>query len=615
MTTLRGIAVSPGIALGPALVVDPRGFRVSARLLDPAAVSAELERLHDALQAAQGEAEAAEREARGRLEPQYADILAAHVRMITDPILRQDAEERIRRDTVPAERAVYDVLEGHARRLESTGVEHLAARAADVRDILRRILDQLTGHPPTLTTGSTDDPVILLAEDLSPSEAAALDPNRVLGFATEFGGRTSHTAIVAAALEIPAVVGISHLLEAGRGCQSVIIDGDSGVVLLDPDPETYRRYQEAARQRAREFADLARQADRPAETRDGLRVRLLGNIEFPTEIEACRAFGADGIGLFRTEFLYLNAERPPTEEEQLAAYLGVLRALPDRPVTIRTLDLGSDKYSLTGGKSPSASSTHHELNPSLGLRSLRRSLREPALFRPQLRAILRAAHEGDVRVMFPLVTTLHELRSARAIVRTIAAELQSEGVPARGDLKVGAMIEVPAAAINSDLLAKEVDFFSIGTNDLTQYTLAADRTNETVADLYNAADPAVLRLIAMVVASARAAGIEVTVCGSIAGEPLFTMLLLGLGVEHLSTPPHQLPEIKRIIRAIRLEEARALAQTALEQETAERVIDLLHEAYRRALPEAPPLPAALEARDRLEADGRTNGEPPARPGL
>ncbi len=577
MQTLRGIAVSPGVAIGPALVVDSRGLLLPARSITAEAVPAELERLDAALDAARAEAEAAEDDARGRLGPQYADILAAHARLIADPELRRAARDRIAGDKVAAEHALCEVLDGYAARLERLADSHLAARAADVRDIQRRILDRLSGGAPPSALDAPGEPSVALAHDLSPSETAGLDPGHVLGFATEAGGRTSHTAIVAAALEIPAVVGLGRFLDRARRCRTVIVDGDEGLVVLDPDAPTRARYRRASVRRAARFAGLAGLADLPAETRDGLRVSLLGNIEFPGEVAACRERGADGVGLYRTEFLYLNAEHPPTEAEQVAAYRAVVESLAGLPITIRTLDLGADKLVSYQGQA------QVERNPFLGLRSLRLSLREPSLFRTQLRAILRVSTLGDVRVMFPLVSTLGELRSARVMLEDVAAELAAEGVAVRADLPLGVMIEVPAAAVVADQLAKEVDFFSIGTNDLIQYTLAVDRTNETVADLYSAADPAVLRLIAMVVAAAAGRGIDVTVCGAMGGDPLYTMLLLGLGLRQLSMPPHQLPEIKRVIRAISLEEARAVATEALQRDTAEAVMCGLREALRRAL--------------------------------
>ena len=329
-------------------------------------------------------------------------------------------------------------------------------------------------------------------------------------------------------------------------------------------------------------------------TLDSTPVQLWGNIEFTGEVEACLGLGAVGVGLFRTEFLFLNAQAPPTEEQQFEAYAAVVRSLKGRPIVIRTLDLGADKLAAYRG------SVCAEANPVLGLRSLRLSLRDPSLFRPQLRAILRASALGDLRILFPLVSTLAELRQARAVLDDVSAELRAEGHAIREDLQVGIMVEVPAAALLADHLAKEVDFFSIGTNDLIQYTLAVDRANDAVAGLYSAADPSVLRLIAMVVEAARVRGIEVTVCGTMGGEPLYTMLLLGLGLRQLSMPPHQLPEIRRVIRGIHLETAQAVAAEALRLESAQAVAALLEKALRRAMPDTSDAEApATSSRSRI----------------
>jgi phosphotransferase system enzyme I (PtsI) len=581
MQVLRGIAISPGIALGPVVVRDPRGLRLPPRSIAPAAVEAEWERLDRGLEAARNHAGRDEAEARTRLGPQYADILAAHSRMIADPTLRREARQLIEREHIPAEHAVLEVLEGYAARLEQLAGSHLAARAGDVRDIQGRILGQLLGEGPQPSPQDLTAPAIVVAHDLTPREAAALDPRRVPGFATEAGGRASHTAIVAAALEIPAVAGLGPFLERARHCRLAIVDGDQGLVILDPDEQTQQIYRRTAARRSAWFQALARQADRPAETLDGCRVELWGNIEFGGEVDACLQHGAAGVGLFRTEFLFLNAETPPGEDEQFVVYSGVVRALAGRPITIRTLDLGSDKLA---GIRPDASA---EANPALGLRSLRWSLRQPSLFRPQLRALVRAGALGPVRILFPLVSTLAEFRAARAVLDEVAEELRAEGHPIRNRPPVGIMVEVPAAALMADHLAKEVEFFCIGTNDLIQYTLAVDRTNETVAELYSASDPSVLRLITLVVDAARQHGIEATLCGTMGGEPLYTMLLLGMGIRHLSMPPHQLPEIRRVIRGIRLETAQALAAEALRQETARAVAELLEAELRRAFPEPP----------------------------
>jgi phosphotransferase system enzyme I (PtsI) len=589
MRQLRGVAVSPGVAIGPVLTLEPSGLALPPRHVEPGQVAAELDRLDAALEAARREAEAAEDDARKRLGPQYAEILDAHARMVADPMLRRSARERIEAESIAAEHAVREVLEELANKLAALADPHLAARAADVRDVEARILERLAGGRRPDPLDALAEPSLVIAHDLSPSETAGLDPEKVLGFATEGGGRTSHTAIVAAALEIPAVVGLGPALPLARACRSAIIDGDAGLVILDPDAAALKRYRRAATERAERFASLAGQAHLPALTPDGTRVDLLGNIEFPAEAAACRRLAADGIGLYRTEFLYLRAERPPTEQEQFEAYATVVRTMGDKPVTIRTLDLGADKLA-TYENGPPASHTSF-----LGLRSIRLSLRDPELFRAQLRAILRAGALGDVRVMFPLIATLDEVRRARAALAEAARELAAEGIPAPADLPVGAMIEVPAAAIMADQLAREVDFFSIGTNDLVQYTLAVDRTDEAVADLYDAADPAVLRLIATVVGAAALRRIDVNLCGSIGGEPLYTALLLGLGLRQLSMPPHQIPEIRRVVRSIDLAAARSLATEALRLDTARAVAARLRAELLRVAPDAavaPPEEAA-----------------------
>ena len=581
MQILRGIAVSSGIAIGPAMVIDPHGQRLPHRNIAPESIADELERLDRGFLSARREAETAESEARTRLGPQYADILGAHAEMIGDPSLREDTRAWIVRDQISAEHAVSEVLDNHASRLTALADTHpyLAARAADVRDIQKRILGHLMGEQRASVVQGLGEPSVLLAHDLSPSETAGLNPRLVLGFATEAGGRASHTAIVAEALEIPAVVGLGRFLDHARTARKVIIDGDEGLVVLNPDKPTRDRYRKAAAERAARFEKLAGLTDLPAETLDRVSIGLWGNIEFPEEAAACLARGAKGVGLFRTEFLFMQSERPPTEDEQYSAYSAVVRGMSGRPVTIRTLDLGADKlasYQKSG---------HVDSNPALGLRSLRLLLRDHVLFKTQLRAILRASTLGDVRILFPLVTTLSEFRLARAILNDVAAELVAEGIVVRSDLPVGVMIEVPSAAIMADQFAKEVDFFSIGTNDLVQYTLAVDRTNETLADLYSAADPAVLRLIAMVVEAARPRGLEVSVCGTMGGEPVFAMLLLGLGVRQLSMPPHQLPEVKRVIRGIRMEHATALAIEVLKQDSSQTVLQLVQETLQRVLPE------------------------------
>jgi phosphoenolpyruvate-protein phosphotransferase (PTS system enzyme I) len=574
MRSLRGVPVSPGLAFGRIQVMDPTGRPLPSRVVSADRVSTEKERLDLALDRAHSEALAAEQDASQRLGPQYAEILGAHARMIDDPELKREAHERMDQENLSAEHAILEVLDGRASRLEQMSHSYFSARAADLRDIMGRILDQLQGSPPTDSEEAGPVPMqtgLILAHDLSPSQTAALDPSRVLGFGTEVGGRTSHTAIVANALRIPAVVGLgSNLLVLAHGANMAIIDGDEGLVILDPDTETWKHYERESQQRSDRRNELRGIGSLPSITRDGSEVVLWGNIEFPEEAECLIAEGAEGVGLYRTEFLYLGSDRPPSEDVQLAAFRAILHGVRGRPVTIRTLDLGTDKLPTYMKTAASRAGDR-----PLGLRSIRLSLREPEFFRTQLRAILRAAGFGPVRVMFPLVTTLEEWRRARCLLEEVRGELIAEGyeIPAR--VPVGVMIEVPAAAIMADRFAAEVDFFSIGTNDLIQYAMAADRADESVAYLSSGADPSILRLIERVVEAARARGIEVNICGSMGGDPHFVPLLLGLGIRHLSMSPAQVSEIKNLVRVLDTSETAGLVEHLKELDTANDVMNRL----------------------------------------
>jgi phosphotransferase system enzyme I (PtsI) len=580
MEIKRGIPVSPGVAIGPALVLDTEWFRIPQRSIAPEAVPEELRRLREALAAAATAARERQQTISDKLGKHYGAVFGAHALLVEDPTLTREVEALIRDQHFAAEYALSRVVRRYAKALENLERGQLHTRATDLFDIERAVLEHLLGQRREALR-NLQEPVIILAHDLTPSETAALDRTRVHAFATEAGGRASHTAIMAAGMEIPAVVGLGKFVTDVSGGDTVIVDGNRGVLILNPDAETLKRY-EAARTTFRRFESaLVELRDLPAETRDGQRVLLLGNIEFPTEATHCLERGADGVGLYRTEFLYLGKEEDPTEEEHLEAYLAVLQALgPGKPVVIRTLDVGADKFSI---KSEPAA---HERNPSLGLRSVRLCLRNLALFKTQMRAILRASALGDVRIMFPMVSTLLELRQCKLILAEVKEDLEDEGTAFNRDLPVGTMIEVPAAALMAEQMAREVDFFSIGTNDLTQYTLAADRTNETVATLYNPGDPAVLRLVELVVKAARTHELQVNVCGEMSADPIYTMLLLGLGLMQLSVTPHSIPEVKKIIRSVSLDEAKHVAQEAMRLETARDVNNYLREQTRRVLPEA-----------------------------
>lgn len=556
MQQLDGIPVSPGVAIGEALVLDNEGFRIPRHYILREEVDSELQRFQSALHVVAEDIQRNRDSIAATLGEQYAAIFAAHLQMLHDPQLRAEVEARIRDKEYSPEYAVSLTLRGYAKAFESFENSYLAERSHDIYDLERRLLQSLVGHERQ-QIGDLDTSVIVLAHNLTPSETANLNRRFVLGFGTEIGGAGGHTAIVAKGLEIPAVVGVGRFLFDVSGGDMVIIDGDTGRLILRPDEKTLQRYrlrQEAHRHAAVRLEGLR---DLPAQTQDGTRIQLLANIEFPHETPACNERGADGIGLYRTEFLYLGANGSPSEEDHFRAYAEVVHAMSGRPVVIRTFDLGADKLGSTH-TDPEA-----DRNPFLGLRSIRLALANLQLFRPQLRAILRASVLGDVRVMFPLVSTLDELARAKEVLGEAMEELEAEGTPFDRNIRVGMMVESPAAAMMIDRFIREVDFISIGTNDLIQYTLAVDRANAAVNDLYQAADPAVLRLIQRVVQVADEAGVEATLCGQMSSSPIYTMLLLGFGLRRLSVAPSSIPEIKQVCRNVTLEQCQAVAAEAM----------------------------------------------------
>ena len=418
---------------------------------------------------------------------------------------------------------------------------------------------------------------VVLAHNLTPSETAQLDPEYVLGFVSEAGGPGGHTAIVAEAMEIPAIVGTGSFLADVTGGDVVIIDGDSGQVIVRPDDETLDRYRKRVVEGRQAVTQLQSLRELPAQMASGEVIQLTANIEFPREAKAGLERGADGIGLYRTEFLYLGTRTEPSEEDHFDAYMQVVNSMQGRPVVIRTLDLGADKMG-------SVQNTFKEDNPFLGLRSIRMSLRNLPLFRTQLRALLRASAFGDVRVMFPLISTLEELRRAKSFLADTMEDLDDEGVEFDRDIAVGMMVEVPATIMMLERFASEVDFFSIGTNDLVQYALAVDRGNKEVANLYNNSDPAVLRLLKMAIDISSTANVPASLCGQMSSSPKYTMLLLGLGMRCLSVPPTALSKIKAVIRAVTMEQCLAVAQKALEMDTASEIRTFLKEELRRTVP-------------------------------
>jgi len=579
MERLQGIAVSPGIAIGEVLVLDNEGFRIPRRFLPRDAVEEELSRLEGAFEAAIAEVEHSRQQVAAQLGDEYAAIFSAHIQMLRDKRLHEEIEEMIRKRHYSPEYSVSRALRRYAKVFQSLEGQYMAERANDIFDIEKRLLRNLLGRAREELSTITS-PVLVLAHNLTPSETANLNPRFALGFVTEIGGPGSHTAIVAEGLGIPAVVGIGPFLTDVSGGDTVIIDGDQGQIVLHPDEETLAHYRHEVEEQRSLATKLEMLRELPAITTDGELISLMGNIEFPYEAELCEERGADGIGLYRTEFLYLGRDDDPTEELHFEAYSGVAQAMKGQPIIMRTLDLGADKMR-------SLPNPEDERNPFLGLRSIRLALRNRDLFRTQLRAILRASSFGDIRIMFPLISTIVELRQARMVLADAMEDLEEAGIDFDRKIKVGMMVEVPSAIIMMDRFVEEVDFFSIGTNDLIQYCLAVDRSNKDVANLYSAADPAVIRMIDMAVRTANEHSIPISLCGQMGGNPMYTMLLLGLGLRSFSVTPAAVPELKRVCRSVSIDQCNHVAEQVSTLESAHMVKAYLKEELTKVFPEFP----------------------------
>jgi phosphoenolpyruvate-protein phosphotransferase (PTS system enzyme I) len=578
MHILQGIAVSPGIAIGEAFVLDNEGFRIPRHIVSSDAVDTELARLNRAIDEVTAQLRHSRDAISSELGQQYGAIFDAHDQLLHDPRLYREMKVLVSEQHQPPELAVSRTMRKYAKVFQDLGDAHLAQRASDLFDLEKQLLAKLLGIERQELSQLVSAAVVL-AHDLTPGETASLNREFALGFATEMGGAGGHTAIVAKGRDLPAVVGIGNFLRDVSGGDWVIVDGDHGQVILQPDERTLAKYRLLQQVRQTQTVRLRELKDLPAVTADDeARIDILANIEFPTETKECLEFGADGIGLYRTEFLYLTGEHVPNEQDHFEAYERVVRAMGPRPVTIRTLDLGADKLPLPWSGDP-------EPNPFLGLRSIRLTLRNLPLFRTQLRAILRASTAGQAKIMFPLITTLQELRQARMLLNDVMEDLHHEGVPINHEIPVGIMVETPAAVIMLDKFLHDVDFISIGTNDLIQYALAVDRSNRHVADLYQCGDPAVLRLIDMAVRTARKADVPVSLCGQMSAIPHYIMLLLGMGLRCLSVPPSRVPEIKQICRSVTLAQCKKVARRALQMDSAREVDTYLREELKKAAPE------------------------------
>jgi phosphotransferase system enzyme I (PtsI) len=577
MLELQGIAVSPGVAIGRALVFDREGYRITRCLVKPGESDIEFNRLVEAVGYAREKLESTHLSTKASLGDHLGSIFSAQQQILVDPNLQSELESLIRKKSYSAEYAVSEVFTRYAAIFRKSPSTFLAERANDVRDVERLLLEQLTGQPMATLTQLPHE-AIVVSHDLTPGETAAFDREKVLGICTEAGGPGGHTAIVARGMEIPAVVGVGNFLHNIRSGDEVIVDGHLGRIIVSPDPETKARYLERRLFRQSIATQLEEIRDLPATTSDGVRIELMANVEFPHEAAACLARGADGVGLYRTEFLYLGHTLEPSEQEHYEAYAQVVRDMQNRPVVIRTLDLGADKMGMTRPAEP-------ENNPFLGLRSIRLSLRNPALFRIQLRAILRAACLGDVRVMFPMITTLDELRNARFLLRSVSEDLLTESKFIPCAVQVGMMVEVPAAVLMLDRFIEEIDFVSIGTNDLTQYALAVDRSNDSVVDLYQACDPAVLRLIEKTQQVASKHNKSTSVCGEMSNNPAYALLLVGMGIRTLSIAPAAIPILKKAIRSVTIGQCEAMAWRALRLDTAREVDAFLMNQLAGLVPE------------------------------
>lgn len=562
----RGIAASPGVAHGPALVLGkPSELVIPKQHLPEASLAAQVQRFQEAMAATRAEILAVQKRVNETLGSQEAGIFDAHLLVLEDPVLIEEVHRTIWEQKVTAEFAFDQVTQKYIKALDSVAPEFLRERAADMRDVARRVLHHLLGRPDGPTLAHLAKPCILVAHDLTPSQTALLDRKNVLALATDTGSHTSHAAILARSMGIPAVVGLGDTSSLLHDDADLLVDGINGLVIQNPTDQTLFQYGQLVRRKATFEEHLRELRDLPAVTLDGARVILSANIEHPDDTEAVLKAGAEGIGLFRTEFLFISRDRLPDEEEQYQAYRQVAAAVKPASVVIRTLDLGGDKFVAHVPVPP-------EVNPFLGWRAIRFCLQQKDLFCAQIRAILRASAEGNVKMMFPMISGLEELMQALALVEECKAQLAARHIPFDPNIEVGAMIEIPSAALAADSLARRVKFFSLGTNDLIQYTLAVDRLNEKIAHLYEPTHPAVLRLIKLTAEAAHRHGLWVGVCGEMAGDPVMVPLLLGLGVTELSMVPSQVLRVKHLIRRIKLTEAKELAEFALNCESGTEIL-------------------------------------------
>lgn len=578
MKKLQGVPVSPGIVVHRAHHIFSESIPFVDRFIDPSEVDKEIERYRQACIQAKEDLLSTKDRVSDSIGTDFSEIFESHIQILTDETIQKDTIFRIRKKNYSAEYALGMVYKKYKKMFTKMGRDHLLAqRVADIDDIERRLLKILLNVAGDISKEITED-AIYIAHELRPSQASLLSNSHVKGIVTETGGVTSHFAIMIRAMGLPGIIGVEGLTKEVLEGQTIIIDCNTGLVVLDPDEETLQKYERLQKQFQLFEKTIISQRLLPAETIDGYRVSLFGNIEFPIEATAVLQNGGEGVGLYRTEFLFVDAHQLPNEKQHLSAYLETIKTLKQRPFVIRTMDLGADKFAeVTGGE--------QERNPFLGCRSIRFCYENPEILNVQLKAILKASVNASIKILFPMISTLEELRWSLSQLEIAKNELKAEGVAFAPNIPVGIMIEVPSAAIISRELAPLVDFFSIGTNDLVQYTLAVDRDNERVSRIYSPSNPAVLQLIKMTIASANQNNIPVSLCGEIAGDPIYIPLLMGFGLTEFSLNSHSIPFVKNLIRSMTWNDIEKITAEAMALHTAEEIHNTMMNAVKKIIPE------------------------------
>ncbi|RMD94349.1 MAG: phosphoenolpyruvate--protein phosphotransferase [Calditrichaeota bacterium] len=557
---LSGIPASPGIAISKVFLLSGDTVLVERRYINESEIDVEIEKFKEAIEKSKNEIRTLQSRAERRVGAKHAKIFDVHKLILEDEVLIEETLRTIRERKIPADYAFYQVMKKYQNTLDDSEAEYFQNRIADLRDVKRRVIRHIQGDRSDYLS-TLEGSAVIVASDLTPSDTVVLDKRKVEGFATDLGGKTSHAAIMARSLNVPAVVGLRNITSLVNDGDRIIVDGNRGVVLVRPDEKTIKRYRRLQERYYQIKQKLAEIKDLPCITLDGRQIELSANLEFPDEVEAVLSYGARGVGLYRTDYIYLAKKTLPTEEEQLEEYLKIVKKIAPDPVIIRTMDLGGDKL-------PQSILIPPEDNPFLGWRAIRISLERSDIFHTQLRAILRSSAHGNVKILFPMISSLEEIIESKKAVEKAKEELARENIPFDENIEIGVMIEVPSAALMADQLAAYVDFLSIGTNDLVQYLLAVDRGNERVAYLYKHLHPAVLRMLKHIIQCGHQAGVWVGMCGEMASDPLATLILLGLELDEFSVNPTAVPEIKKIIRSVEYREAVRIANKALEFKTA-----------------------------------------------